>query len=389
MSEANYPISSVGPRDRYMMEQVEQLLEREGIHLDAHLDYTAAMLDDDYNVIATGSCFGNTLRCMAVSSDHQGEALMNDIVSHLIEYQYGRGNYHLFLYTKCNTSQFFQSLGFREIARMEEANIVFMENKRTGFTDYLERLRKESVEQLKETDSDESRKYRSLLEDDTASGTDSSDSLSASASDNDLRIGAIVMNANPFTLGHQYLVEKATEGCDILHLFMVSEDASLVPFSVRKKLIEEGTTGFKNIIYHDSGSYIISSATFPAYFQKGDNAVIKSQAGIDLQVFAGISGRLHINKRYVGDEPTSLVTGIYNDIMAEALPKNGVECHIIPRKESEGKPISASTVRQAIHDGDMETVKALVPETTYNFFVSDEARPVIEKIIAESDVVHY
>ena len=75
--------------------------------------------------------------------------------------------------------------------------------------------------------------------------------------------------------------------------------------------------------------------------------------------------------------------------MAEALPKNGVECHIIPRKESEGKPISASTVRQAIHDGDMETVKALVPETTYNFFVSDEARPVIEKIIAESDVVHY
>lgn len=391
MSEANYAISSVGPRDRYMMEQVEQLLEREGIHLDAHLDYTAAMLDDDYNVIATGSCFGNTLRCMAVSSDHQGEALMNDIVSHLIEYQYGRGNYHLFLYTKCNTSQFFQSLGFREIARMEESNIVFMENKRTGFSDYLEKLRKESVEQLKNMTSEKAAKYLSVLDgdaSDTGSGCDSGNSDRAK-SQTDLKIGAVVMNANPFTLGHQYLVEKAVEGCDILHLFMVSEDASLVPFEVRKKLIEEGTAGFKNIIYHDSGSYIISSATFPAYFQKGDNAVIRSQAGIDLEVFGGISKKLCINARFVGDEPTSLVTGIYNEIMSKALPENGVECHILPRKELGGKAISASTVRQAIHDGDMETVKNLVPETTFNYFASDEAKSVIEKIKAENDVIHY
>lgn len=391
MSEANYAISSVGPRDRYMMEQVEQLLEREGIHLDAHLDYTAAMLDDDYNVIATGSCFGNTLRCMAVSSDHQGEALMNDIVSHLIEYQYSRGNYHLFLYTKCNTSQFFQSLGFREIARMEESNIVFMENKRTGFSDYLEKLRKESVEQLKNMTSEKAARYLSVLDgdaSDTGSGCDSGNSDRAK-SQTDLKIGAVVMNANPFTLGHQYLVEKAVEGCDILHLFMVSEDASLVPFSVRKKLIEEGTADFENIIYHDSGSYIISSATFPAYFQKGDNAVIKSQAGIDLEVFSGISGKLCINARFVGDEPTSLVTGIYNEIMSKALPENGVECHIIPRKELGGKAISASTVRQAIHDGDMETVKNLVPETTFNYFASDEAKSVIEKIKAENDVIHY
>lgn len=391
MSEANYPISSVGPRDRYMMEQVEQLLEREGIHLDAHLDYTAAMLDDDYNVIATGSCFGNTLRCMAVSSDHQGEALMNDIVSHLIEYQYGRGNYHLFLYTKCNTSQFFQSLGFREIARMEEANIVFMENKRTGFSDYLERLRKESVEQLKGMASEKAGMYLSVLDysdSDTRSGGDSVN-CNGAKKETDLRIAAIVMNANPFTLGHRYLVEKAMEGCDILHLFMVSEDASLVPFSVRKKLIEEGTADFKNIIYHDSGSYIISSATFPAYFQKGDNAVIKSQAGIDLEVFSGISEKLGINRRYVGDEPTSLVTGIYNEIMSKALPENGVECHIIPRKEFSGKAISASSVRQAIHDGDIEKIKELVPESTYRYFKSDEAKPVIDRIKAESDVVHY
>lgn len=406
MAEANYAISSVGPGDRYMMKMVENLLEKEGIHLDKNLDYTAAMLDDDYNVIATGSCFGNTLRCMAVSSDHQGEALMNDIVSHLIEYQYMRGNYHLFLYTKCNTALFFNSLGFREIARMEEANIVFMENKRTGFSDYLEKLRKESVEQLERMEGETSVKYLNMLKADgldkaEISGSDAA-ALTASAEretsgeraaagpeHGDMKIGAIVMNANPFTLGHRYLVEKAMEECDILHIFMVSEDASLVPFSVRKKLIEEGTADLKNIIYHDSGSYIISSATFPAYFQKGDNAVIKSQAGIDLHVFKGIAEKLQVNARFVGDEPTSLVTGIYNDIMAEALPKAGVECHIIPRKEFSGKAISASTVRKYIHDGDVEAIKDLVPDTTYRFFTGDEAKPVIERIKAEDDVIHY
>ncbi len=375
MAEANYSITSVGPGDRYMKTQVEALLEKEGIHLDKNLDYTAAMLDDDYNVIATGSCFGNTLRCMAVSSDHQGEALMNDIVSHLIEYQFGRGNYHIFLYTKCNTALFFNSLGFKEIARMEECNIVFMENKRTGFRDYLENLKKETLAQLKEMDFEKAKAYEAELEnEEEASG---------------LRVSAIVMNANPFTLGHRYLVEKAMENCDILHLFMVSEDASLVPFAVRRKLIEEGTADLKGIIYHDSGSYIISSATFPAYFQKGDNAVIKSQAGIDLHVFEGIAKKLLINSRFVGDEPTSLVTGIYNDIMSEALPKAGIECHIVPRKEHDGKAISASAVRKAIHDGELDSIKDLVPETTYKYFTSDEAKSVIEKIISETDVIHY
>ncbi|SEA54938.1 [citrate (pro-3S)-lyase] ligase [Oribacterium sp. KHPX15] len=384
MAEANYSITSVGPGDRYMKTLVEDLLEKEGIHLDKNLDYTAAMLDDDYNVIATGSCFGNTLRCMAVSSDHQGEALMNDIVSHLIEYQFSRGNYHIFLYTKCNTALFFNSLGFKEIARMEECNIVFMENKRTGFRDYLENLKKETLAQLQEMDFDKAKAYEAKLQNETESAS-GANTVEASG----LKVSAIVMNANPFTLGHRYLVEKAMENCDILHLFMVSEDASLVPFSVRRKLIEEGTADLKGIIYHDSGSYIISSATFPAYFQKGDNAVIKSQAGIDLHVFEGIAKKLLINSRFVGDEPTSLVTGIYNDIMSEALPKAGIECHIVPRKEHDGKTISASAVRKAIHDGELDSIKDLVPETTYKYFTSDEAKSVIEKIISETDVIHY
>ena len=129
MSE--YGISQIYPTDRYSNDQIDKLLLAEGIRRDGNLDYTCGMYNDDMNIIATGSCFGNTLRCMAVSSAHQGEGLMNAIVSHLISYQYSRGNMHLFLYTKCDSAKFFGDLGFHEIVRIE-GRIVFMENRRAA-----------------------------------------------------------------------------------------------------------------------------------------------------------------------------------------------------------------------------------------------------------------
>ena len=390
MSDTTYAISSVGPGDRYMQAEVDALLEREGIHRDQHLDYTAAMLDEDYHVIATGSLFGNTLRCMAVSSDHQGESLMNAIVSHLVEVQYSRGNYHLFLYTKCDSARFFGNLGFYEITRVPEENIVFMENKRTGFRDYLAALQRET--QQAEASARGEANAGEPGPSHPAEGVRTPGGFCAAgpaALNQRGRVGAIVMNANPFTLGHRYLVEQARAACGVLHLFMVSEDVSLVPFSVRKKLIMEGTKDIPGIVYHEAGSYIISSATFPAYFQKGDNAVIRSQAGIDARIFTRIAAALGITDRFVGDEPTSVVTGIYNEILSTALPEAGVACHIIPRKEADGKAISASTVRSCIHDGRLEDIRGLVPETTYRYFTSPEAAPVIGRIQAAEEVVHY
>ena len=347
---SDYTITQINPSDKYGNRLVNELLTAEGIRRDANLDYTCGMYDDEMNLIATGSCFGNTLRCMAVSHTHQGEGLMNSIVSHLIEVQFSRGNTHLFLYTKCDSARFFGDLGFYEIARIN-GQIVFMENKRTGFSGYLN-----SLEKQKESAP---------------------------------RVAALVMNANPFTLGHQYLVEKAAYENDILHLFIVSEDASLVPFSVRKKLVMEGTAHLKNIRYHDSGPYIISNATFPSYFQKDEQAVIKSHAMLDLTVFTKIASALGINRRYVGEEPTSLVTGIYNQIMSEKLPENGIECVIVPRKENKGAVISASTVRQALKEENWPLLAELVPETTLNYFKSPDARPVIDKIQASENVIHY
>lgn len=361
MSE--YAISQIYPSDRRANTQINELLLAEGIRRDANLDYTCGMYDEEMNIIATGSCFSNTLRCMAVSSAHQGEGLMNQIVTHLISVQFERGNTHLFLYTKCNSAKFFGDLGFYEIARID-GQIVFMENRKTGFTSYLEKLKKET---------EQSEVFQRFSCNDSAK----------------TKIAALVMNANPFTLGHQYLVEKAAAENDILHLFIVSEDQSLVPFSVRKKLVLEGTGHLKNIIYHESGPYIISNSTFPSYFQKDADAVMESHANLDLTIFVRIAQALGINCRYVGEEPNSQVTGIYNEIMAKKLPENQIACKIIPRKEANGSVISASTVRTALKSGKMELLKTLVPETTLRYFQSEEAAPVIEKIKAAQNVVHH
>ena len=349
MSE--YLVSKVYPSDKKGNAQIEKLLLAEGIRRDKNLDYTCAVYDDDYNIIATGSCFGNTLRCMAVSSSHQGEGLMNQVVSHLMQHEYERGINHLFLYTKCDSAKFFGDLGFYEIVRVNN-QVVFMENRRTGFQDYLADL--------------------------------------AKTRRNGESVAALVLNANPFTLGHLYLVEKAARENNVLHVFIVSEDASLVPFSVRKRLVIEGTAHLRNLVYHDTGPYIISSATFPSYFQKDDEAVIESHANLDLSVFVRIAETLGITARYVGEEPKSLVTGIYNRIMSDRLPEHGIECVIVPRKtEESGQVISASNVRQAVKDGRLEEIRELVPESTYRFFASSEADEVIKRIRGTANVIHY
>lgn len=375
---AEYVISKVYSGDKKAFAQIDRLLAQEGISRDANLDYTCAMYDDDYNIIGTGSCFGNTLRCFAVSSAHQGEGLLNQIISHLISVQYERGNLHLFLYTKIESALFFGDLGFYEIARVDRT-LVFMENRRNGFAQYLEKLKRETAK------------------------------AGAAPGAGAGGVAAIVMNANPFTLGHQFLVETAAAACQTLHLFVVSEDASLVPFSVRKRLVREGTAHLPNVILHDSGPYMISNATFPSYFLKDETAVITGHAKLDIEIFTKIAHALGVTARFVGEEPSSEVTGIYNRIMAEELPKNGIACTVIPRRTvaeamamqganatktppaapAAGGVISASTVRQCLQKEDWQTLRTLVPETTLRYFQSPEAAPVIQKIKKAGDVVHY
>lgn len=352
MSE--YVISQIRPSDQRACRQMEKLLLKEGIERDKNLDYSIGLFDEDYNLAATGSCFGNTLRCLAVSSDRQGEGLLNQVVTHLIEHQYRKGNTHLFLYTKCDTARFFGDLGFYEIARVRD-RLVFMENKKNGFSQYLEQLKKETpVPQHKPS-----------------------------------TIGTVIMNANPFTLGHQYLLTKAASMVDMLHVFVVSEEQSLVPFTVRDRLVKEGSAHLSNLVYHQTGPYLISNATFPSYFLKDSDTVIRSHAQLDVQIFSQIAEALGVTDRFVGEEPFSQVTGIYNQVMQEALEQTGIRFTVFARKADGDGAISASLVRQLIQEGNIQSMKEKVPECTYRFFTSPEAEPVIKEIRHAGNVIHY
>ena len=156
-----------------------------------------------------------------------------------------------------------------------------------------------------------------------------------------------------------------------------------------RKLVEEGVAHLPNVVLHDSGPYIISNATFPSYFLKDEAAVIDGHARLDLAVFTKIAAVLNITARYVGEEPASQVTGLYNQIMCEQLPKAGIECVVVPRKEANGKAISASTVRQCLQSGDWDTLETLLPKTSLDYFRSPEAEPVLARIRNAGNVVHY
>jgi len=340
-------VSEISPRNARAQKQVDALLEREGIRRDRNLDYTCGVYDDDGALIATGSSFGSTLRCFAVSDEHRGEGLLNEVVSHLLERQFARGCSHIFLYTKPESARFFSDLGFSEVARAERA--VFMENRRGGFASYCAGLTR------------------------TPPG----------------KTAAIVMNANPFTRGHRYLVEKAAGENDFVHLFVLSEEAGPIPFALRRRLVQDGVADIPNVVLHDSGPYIISSATFPSYFLKDGDDAIRAQAALDVAVFGEIARALGVTRRYVGDEPTSRVTSLYNEVMAARLPELGVDCTVVPRMETGGRVVSASAVRQAIHDGALDTVADMLPESTYRFFASPEAARVVQAIRAMDEAKHY
>lgn len=344
-----YNVATVFKRDILHQNKIDVLLEQEGIRRDDHLDYRCAIFDEHDNAIATGSCFGNTLRCMAVSSSHQGFGLLNKIVTHLIEVQHQRNNDHIFLYTKPESANFFLDIGFHIITTVSR-QLVFMENKLDGFRNYLKKLQKETIWP---------------------------------------QSAAIIMNANPFILGHLHLIETAAKENDRLHLFIVSEDVSLFPYEIRRKLIIDSTEHLMNISYHTCGDYMISNATFPGYFMHSKKDILTAQAIVDVNIFKDIARTLNITRRYVGEEPNSTVTKIYNDVMSTMLPAAGIECIIIDRKMHDGIVISASRVRQAIHDGKFGLLSDWLPSTTLSFLKSPSATSIIEKIQRSSNVVHY
>ena len=202
----------------------------------------------------------------------------------------------------------FSDLGFYPIAEVP-SKVVLMENKPTGINNYL----KEIIQKNEQILLDHKSKNRS---------------------------GAIIVNCNPFTLGHQYLIEYAAFKCQTLHIFVLQEDKSSFQSEIRYSLVKEGIQHLDNVVLHTGKDYIISDATFPSYFIKEFQDVVETHARLDLEIFTSyIAPTLGIQKRFVGEEPYCKVTAAYNSVMQEVLPAHGMEIEVVPRMMIKGLQI--------------------------------------------------
>ncbi len=317
------------PKQNQLPPQWEALLQKTGLRPEAPADYTVLVWDGS-DLIATGSREGNLLKYLAVDPARQGEDLLATVVTHLRQEAFGSGCQRLFLYTKPRNRFFLQSLFFYPVAQTKD--VLLMEDKRDGIKTWLDSLPRYEAE----------------------------------------TIGAAVMNCDPFTKGHRYLIETAAKDCDRLYVFVLSEDRGHFPAKDRLALVKAGTADLPNVTVTETGPYLISAATFPTYFLPDRDAAGAAQCGLDIEIFGGkLAPALGITRRYVGTEPYSALTDDYNRALEENLPRFGVQLKQIPRLELEGDAVSASRVRKLAKEHNWAALKPLVPQTTYEYLQED------------------
>ncbi|MBB6480208.1 [citrate (pro-3S)-lyase] ligase [Spirochaeta isovalerica] len=318
-----------------------EFLNSRDLEMDEDIDY-AIVLEENDRIIASGAMSGPVLKCIAVDRNYEGEGYIGKIVTYLLLKAHHENIDSLFLFTKPENEPVFSDLGFHQIAKVD-GEAVLMENMKNGLEKYLDHLSEKKV-----------------------SGD---------------RIASIVMNCNPFTKGHLFLIEKAASENDHVHIFLLDENRSLFPADVRIDLVRKGTSHLDNVTVHHSGQYIISAATFPSYFLKDSKRIIDAHGRMDLALFCDrIAPALGINRRYVGEEPLCPVTSHYNELMAEILPPAGIELIVVKRKEQDDDVISASRVRKLIAEDDFDAISEIVPQTTLQYLKSPEAQAVIKRI---------
>ena len=357
------------PRQR---QRIEAFLKRNGLRFD-DMHYYAAITDDDGEMIAGGGLKGNVIKCVAVDDAHKGEAIANTLISHLIAHANEEGHSNVMLFTKPKNRQLFESLSFRLLAEAPEA--VLMETGIGGINNTVEQLKKikERGEVCKENNQGCKKEEKTNLNITTHQHLNPSTPQPLTTT-TPLR-GVVVMNCNPFTLGHRYLIEQAAKQVERLFVMVVREDCSLFAYAERKAMVEQGVTHLENVTVIDGSEYAISQATFPTYFLKRLDDAADTQMLLDLDLFRRhIAPALGTTVRFVGTEPTDRLTRRYNQLMHEVL----ADVRETARLEKKGNAVSASRVRKAMEQGDMSTIRQLVPPTTLPYIIAHLATQALQ-----------
>lgn len=351
-------------RDAPARAEYRALLASRGLSEPEGTDLVLGLYEGD-RLAAAGSLVGNVIQGLATARDTEGEGSAAVLVTALLKEAAARGLGRVAVFTKPREAAVFENLGFRRLATAERPA--------TGLG-------------------------AALLEWGSPGIQDWKADLARRVEGRPRPSGVVVVNCNPFTKGHQALLEWAATESPWVHVLVVEEDRSLFPFPVRMDLVRKGTAHIRNLQVHPGGPYVISSATFPTYFTRPrpgspDNAVAELHAALDLEVFrAHVAPVLGAVERFVGTEPYCPTTSTYNRLMRELLPAHRrdsapVAVRELPRVEQGGRAVSASRVRDLIRTGRLEEVRSLVPGTTWEWIRSPEAEPVLERIRA-SDTRH-
>ena len=395
-------IQTLNPTTPRQRQRIEAFLKRNGLRFD-DMHYYAAVTDDDGEMIAGGGLKGNVIKCVAVDDAHKGEAIANTLISHLIAHANEEGHSNVMLFTKPKNRQLFESLSFRLLAEAPEA--VLMETGIGGISNTAEALKKikEESEKYKEYNKECKENSKECKENSEECKEEEKINLNISTSQHlnistpqhlnittpqhlnpstpqpltttTPRRGVVVMNCNPFTLGHRYLIEQAAKQVERLFVMVVREDCSLFAYAERKAMVEQGVAHLKNVTVIDGSEYAISQATFPTYFLKRLDDAADTQMLLDLDLFRRhIAPALGATVRFVGTEPTDRLTRRYNQLMHEVL----ADVREIVRLEKEGNAVSASRVRKAMEQGDMSTIRQLVPPTTLPYIIAHLATQALQ-----------
>ena len=333
------------PRQR---RRIEQFLGDNGLRLD-DVDYYAALVDETTDeIVAGGGLKGGVIKCVAVADGHKGEAVANQIVSHLIAQANADGHQCVKLFTKPQNQRMFESMSFRLLAEAPKA--ILMETGIGGIKRYCEELESEKGKVKSE-------KSNGKLHHPNPSTPQPIMPQS----------GIIIMNCNPFTLGHRYLIEQAAQQVQTLYILVVREDCSMFGYDERKAMIVRGVAHINNVVVCDGSEYSISATTFPTYFLKSLSDASDTQMTLDIDLYRRhIAPALGATVRFVGTEPDDPLTRRYNELMKSMLP----DVREVARLQQSGVAVSASRVRKAIVENHLALAARLVPPTTVPYIVA-------------------
>lgn len=307
-------------------------IEAQGLSFDPGFDELVGVFEDGA-LVATGARAGDVLQMIAIDPALRSGALLGEVAGELVRLGQAAGHDGLFVFTRPAHAGSFEALNFALLASHAEVALL----------EYGGRFAAWLAAGARPVRPGEG--------------------------------GAVILNANPFTLGHRHLVEEAARRVGTLYVFVVREDRSAFPFEVRLRLVREGTRDLPNVAVLDTSRYAVSALTFPSYFLGRTDPVAELQMELDATLFgARIAPAFGITRRFVGTEPFCATTRAYNAALRRVLPAFGVEPVELERARAGGAAISASAVRAALGAGDEAALAALVPPTTLAYLLSDEGR---------------